>query len=91
MTMSKLSGADISTGLTAVTNALPLLLAAYEGFKAVWTAMHPGTTEVDYIAYLEQASAEGHTFAAGWLTAQGYTQDAAGNWVPPASAPDGHV
>lgn len=78
-----LSGVDAA--VSTVSSALPVLMAAYAGFKAIWMSTHPGATETDYIAYLEQAAQRGHEFNAAWLTANGYALQPDGSWkVAPA-------
>ena len=76
--------ADITAGLSTLTNAIPILGAAYSALKLIWMATHPGETEAQYIAYLLQVSTTDAAQDTAWLIAHGYTQNAAGAWVAPA-------
>ena len=72
--------AAINSALATVNAEIPLLLVAYEGFKAIWLVANPGKTEAEYVQHLQDASANLLSHADAVLTALGYVRQADGSW-----------
>jgi len=75
---------EVNDALTLISAFLPQAATAYQLFKVIWTVSNPGKTEADYLAYLTTASQQNITDADAILKADGYVQDASGNWSKPA-------
>lgn len=75
--------AVVNASIALVSTLLPEVAALVLGLKTIWTRENPGKTEADWIASLTDASAQLTSEADAQLVSDGYTKDAAGNWVPP--------
>lgn len=76
---------QINDGLNVVNIALPQLAAAYAAYKLIWTALNPGKTEQDFLDHLTARSQHAVDASSAILMADGFVQDANGNWSKPVA------
>ena len=75
---------QVGDAMAVVGTVLPQALVAYNLFQVIWLSSHPGSTEEDYLKFLTDASQKNVDESAAILIADGFVQDAAGNWSRPA-------
>lgn len=75
--------AALLANLQALQTMAPILLSAYDGFKAIWLKANPGKTEADYQEYLKSSSARNVADTSILLMAEGYVQQPDGSWKKP--------
>lgn len=76
---------DEAIAIAGQFNALiPVTVFAAKQLYALMKRDNPSLTPEQYYEYLRTQGREVKAFSAAWLTAHGYTQDAAGGWHPPA-------
>lgn len=85
LNLSKLNLTEINAGLSTISTALPLLVAAYEGYRAIWAATHPGETEAQFLAALQTASLANVDQSSAILVGLGYVQQSDGSWKAPTT------
>jgi len=71
---------DTNSALSTINVAVPILTAAYEALKGIWTRANPGKTDADFIAALQGAAGKLVLDADAILQADGYVRGADGNW-----------
>lgn len=76
---------EINDALTLVTSVMPQALAAYSILKVIWQRTNPGKTEADYLSFLQTSAQTNTDESSAILKADGYVQDAAGNWSKPSA------
>ncbi len=79
---------NITDALTVVAALQPdivLALTAYNVLHGIWSAVNPGKTEADYLAYLQAASQVNVDTTTSYLKAQGYVENppGSGSWSKP--------
>lgn len=79
-----LSGAN--TALGQINFLIPLGIAAIRQLYEAMKRDEPELTPEQYIARLATKAGVVKDKSAEWLLSKGYTQDSAGNWLPPASS-----
>ena len=89
----KITAAQVSGALTKANDAMTILgtvvpqaMIAYNMFKVIWLMSNPGKTEEDYLTMLTTASQANIDQSSAILLADGYVEDAQGNWSKPAGA-----
>lgn len=74
---------DVNAAVSLISLAVPQAMAAYNILRAIWLRTNPGKNEADYLQYLQDASQQNVDESAAILKADGYVQDANGNWSRP--------
>lgn len=80
--MAKLNLEQIVASASMLSTAAPVLVAAFMTLKTVWQAANPDKTEEDYLAYLQEQSAQNVAESAAILQSLGYVQTETG-WQKP--------
>lgn len=75
----------ISEAISLLATVTPQVLAAYNALKVIWLNANSGKTEADFLAMLDAASQQNIDDATAILIRDGYSLDAGGNWVAPAT------
>jgi hypothetical protein len=76
----KINATQVNDAVGLLGTVVPQVLIAYNLFKIIWTSTNPGKTEEDFLNYLTAMSQQNIDQSAAILIADGYVQDAAGNW-----------
>jgi hypothetical protein len=75
----------INDAATLVGAFVPQAMVAYQLLKVIWLQTNPGKTEDDYLNMLQSVSQQNIDQSAAILIADGYSQDANGNWSKPGA------
>lgn len=79
----KITASEVNDALSVITAFVPQAATAYVLFRNVWLVANPGKTEADYLQMLSDASQKNINDSSAILMADGYVQDANGNWSKP--------
>jgi hypothetical protein len=74
---------DIAADVVGLAPTLSSLMAAYNTYKAIWTAINPGKTDADYEQHLLDLSNSAISAADAILIRDGYVQALDGSWSKP--------